>query len=287
MPKKHAKTHKITKTEVQESIRRLHRAAKKKEPLKVQKIKEISVRELPPQPEQEVVEVKAAPIDVQEAPSGKPVEEELPEPVAEKEELVEEPKHSGKKVVIGTAIEFGWTSVKSHFWFFVGIFLLFASLSFMSFYATGIGTRIVLGLLVSGITLGYAKLALDIVEGRTPEFKELFSCFSLLWKYLLALIIYVVVVSVGLLLLVVPGVIWAVQFVFYPFVIVTEKLGPLKALRKSSALSAGVKTRLIVFALALLGINLLGVIALGIGIIVTFPLSMIALAHVYRQLENA
>jgi hypothetical protein len=251
-------------------------------------IQPVATRELPPQPVQESVpEVKEV---VRETPVIKQFEEpeELPEKESE-EETEEEPepkrKKSGKRMVIGEAVEFGWNSVKSHLVFFIGIFLLFFALSFMIFGASAIATRVVLGILVAGISLGYFKVATDLVDEKAPEFKELFSCFSLLLKYLVATILYLIIVSVGLFLLVIPGVIWAVQFGFYPYAIVRDRLGPLAALRKSSAVTEGMKSRLIVFGLVLFGINLLGLIVLGLGIIVTIPLSVIAAAHIFSQLE--
>jgi hypothetical protein len=274
MPKKK----KVTKASAKASIKRLHTASKKKEQPEVQAMEPVAVREIPAQAVQEVtpevIEPKEAPVEVQE----------VPEEQAEEEP---EQEQSHKKVIIGDAIESGWNSVKAHIGFFIGIFLLFVALSFMSAYATGIGTRIVLGLLISGISIGYIKLAIDVVDGKSPEFKELFSCFSLLLKYILAAILYALVVTIGLALFVIPGVIWAVQFGFYPYVIVKERSWPLAALRKSSSITDGVKGKLIIFALALFGINLLGVVVLGIGVIVTIPLSVIAAAHVFKQLESA
>lgn len=251
-----------------------HKPSKPKQPVTIEPV---ATRELPPQP---VPEVKVEPKEVEEI-----VEETVEEPV--EEERPEPKRSSHNKFVVGEAIEFGWDSVKSHLWFFIGIFLIFFVILFMIFGAKGVGTRVVLGVLVTGVSLGYIKLAVDIVDNKDPEFKELFSCFSLLLQYLLSLIIYVVIVSVGLVLFVIPGLIWAVQFGFFPFVIVNERLWPLNALRKSSALTEGVKGRLIVFGLVLLGINLLGLLAVGIGIIVTIPLSIIAAAHIFRQLESA
>ncbi len=280
------KKKKVTKAEAKASIKRLHNASKKS--LKPQEvtIEPIATRELPPQPFKKRIEVKEvvpeeieAPVEVQEVPE---VQVEVPEEQEEPEK-----DHSHKKVIVGEAIEAGWNSVKSHIWFFIAIFLLFTALSFMSISARAIGTRVVLSLLISGISLGFIKLAIDVVEGKSPEFKELFSCFSLLFKYVLAAILYVIIVTFGLALFVIPGIIWAVQFGFYPFVIVKERLWPFAALRKSSALTEGVKGRLIVLALALFGINLLGVLALGIGVIITIPLSVIAAAHVFKQMEKA
>ncbi len=251
--------------------------SKKKEALQEQTIQPIATRELPPQPEVKEVtqpEVKEAVVEAEAESAETPA--------------MEEPEHkeSHKQVIIGESIEFGWKAVKSHLGFFIGIFLLFGALSFMVYGAEAFGTRIVLGLLVTGISLGFIKIAVDMADKKAPEFKELFSCFSLLLKYVVASALYAVVVAVGLVLFVIPGIIWAVQFGFYPYVIVKERLGPLSALRKSSELTAGVKGRLIMFALCLLGINLLGVVALGLGVIITVPLSLIAAAHVFHQLEK-
>lgn len=271
MPKKK----KVTKAAAKASIKRLHKAAMKKERPEIQTIEPAAVHELPPQPKETIPEVKEEKIEEPEVHDETPAE--LPE---------EEPEKSGKTIVIGEAIEFGWKSVKSHIGFFFVVFILSCALSFMSIYATGLGTRVVLSLLIFGINLGYFKLALDIVDGKSPEFKELFSCFSLLPQFVLSGILYAIVVVIGLVLFIIPGVIWAVQFGFYPFVIVRERMWPLKALRQSSAITEGVKGKLNVFALALIGINLLGLLALGIGIIITIPLSFVAIAHVFRQLET-
>jgi hypothetical protein len=281
------KKKKVSKAEAKASIARIHEASKSKKKLHFKAPEPSAVHEVPPQAEKEVVEIPAAHIEVkapaaskEETPIELPVEEEV------EEEPEEKPKKKSDGIVIGDSIEFGWNSVKSRLWFFIGIFFLFAALSAMAAYASGIGTRIVLGILIFGISIGYFKLAVDIVDGKAPEFKELFSCFSLLLKYLVASIIYKIVVIIGLVLFIIPGLIWGVQFGFYPFILVKERLGPIKALRKSSAITEGVKGKLIFFALTLFGINLLGLIALGIGIIVTIPLSVITVAHMFSQLEK-
>lgn len=277
MPKKK----KVTKAEARASIKRLHKAAKHKEKLEVQPAKPIATRELPPQP------VQAKPVEPETKPSVEVYDVEKPEVQEEAvEEHHDEKKEPHKQVVIGEAIEFGWTSVKSHLWFFIGICLFFAVLSFMTAGASSIVTRIVISLFVSGLSLGWIKIAIELVDGKTPEFKELFSCFPLLLKYIVAAIVYACVVAFGLVLFIIPGIIWAVQFGFYQYAIVKDRSGPFVALRRSSHLTSGVKGRLILFGLVLLGVNLLGAIALGIGLIVTIPLSIVAMAHVFKQLEK-
>ena len=48
----------------------------------------------------------------------------------------------------------------------------------------------------------------------------------------------------------------------------------------------GIKWKLILFCLALGGLNLLGAIALGVGLLVTIPTSLMAYVYVYRALRD-
>jgi len=40
------------------------------------------------------------------------------------------------------------------------------------------------------------------------------------------------------------------------------------------------------FAIILIGINMLGALCFFVGLLVTIPISMVAMAHVYRQLQT-
>ncbi len=89
---------------------------------------------------------------------------------------------------------------------------------------------------------------------------------------------------VGLILLIIPGIIWAIQFCFYDYLIVDRGFGPVDALKKSSEITKGVKLDLFVFGMLLGIINLLGFICLVVGLFVTIPTTMVAMAFVYRKL---
>ena len=264
----------------------VHRAAstiEQPEAPKSESLAPIAVRDSP----KEIVQERTS-AAVQEAPKEESIEPQQEEPQEERveESHDEEKPGEAKDVLIGDAIEAGWNGVRSNLKFFVGAFLFWAAVSLIEVFAKGAATKLLVGIFQLGLSLGYLKVALDVADKKKPEFKELFSCFALLHKYLAAAIVYALTVMAGLVLLIIPGIIWMVDFGFHPFVIVSERLGPIAALRKSSALTEGVILKLFVFLLALIGINLLGVIPAGIGLIITLPLSAIAAAHVYRQLEK-
>jgi len=83
----------------------------------------------------------------------------------------------------------------------------------------------------------------------------------------------------------VVGTIWAIKFSFFRFSIVDRGVGPIRALKDSSIITRCVKWQLLVFYAALLGVNLLGCLCLGVGLFVTIPITYLAAAHVYRHLQ--
>jgi len=58
-----------------------------------------------------------------------------------------------------------------------------------------------------------------------------------------------------------------------------------ESLTQSSKLTLGVKWRLVLFLLALFALNLLGLVAFVVGLLLTVPISLIAYSHVYLKLK--
>lgn len=145
---------------------------------------------------------------------------------------------------------------------------------------------LILSVLQTALGLVYVRVALALNDGLPPpDFARWADLVADFFTYLLTSILYSLIVAVGFALLIVPGVIWGLKFGFATFLVVDQKLNPMDALRESSRLTNGVKGTLFAFALLLLGVNILGAIALGIGLIVTVPTSIIAAAYVLRRLQ--
>jgi uncharacterized membrane protein len=73
---------------------------------------------------------------------------------------------------------------------------------------------------------------------------------------------------------------------FFSYFVVDQELGPIEALKRSAEITQGVKGDLFLLGLALGGINLLGAVALLIGLFATIPTAMLATAFVYRRLAG-
>jgi len=201
---------------------------------------------------------------------------------------------TAEKFSISEAIHFGWNTMKSNLGFFIGLLIfvfLFTSLSSI-IAAKATEANIFLGIifyiadfsLSIIISIGLVKIALRFCDNEKGRFADLFSQYPLFPQYLVGSILYGLIVFAGTILLLIPGIIWGIQFCFYDYFIVDKGLGPIEALKRSSAITRGVKWDLFGFFLVLLGINLLGALCLLIGLFVTIPTTMVALAFVYRKL---
>ena len=71
----------------------------------------------------------------------------------------------------------------------------------------------------------------------------------------------------------------------YGYVIVDTGAGPIDALKKAAELSEGIRMDLFLFALMLFGINVIGLLVLGVGILVTVPITGLAMTFVYRHVQ--
>jgi uncharacterized membrane protein len=194
------------------------------------------------------------------------------------------------------AIVFGWNTLQERFFFYIGVTAVTFAISMLLGSATQpfeetlpvmVGVIMILATLVEWwLTLGLLYIALKATDKMPATFADLFSQQAVLLNYVGAVLLYVLIVAGGLVLLIVPGIVWAVKFSLFPYIIVDEGLSPVAALKQSARLTAGVKWDLFLFNLLLGLINMLGILALGVGILISAPVSIIASAYVFRQLHK-
>lgn len=195
-----------------------------------------------------------------------------------------------KKIEIGAALRFGWDKVKGNFWFFLGITLIYLILTSVPSYEQEISENStlilnVLGYLITAwLTAGMLKIGFQVYDGKKPEFKTLFNQLKYFWRVLGAQVLVGLMVVVGLIFLIVPGVYFALRYQFVPNLIVDKDITIMEAFRQSSEITKGVKLKLLLFNLALLGVILVGLIALIFGVLVALPIVWLAEIYVYRKL---
>jgi len=194
------------------------------------------------------------------------------------------------------AIAFGWEKAIGNIGFFIVMIIILVAASMAPQILAGAFAKvkifafifILAGMILQlELRLGVTKSLIAFADGKKPAIGELFSCFDKrIVTVFVAGILYSLMVFLGTLLLIVPGIILGIKFMFFGYFIVDKNAGIMESFKMSSALTDGSKTNIFLFALLLWLINAAGALCLGIGLIITIPLSMVAVAYVYRKLEG-
>lgn len=196
---------------------------------------------------------------------------------------------------IGDAVGFGWDTFKKWTALLVGLTIVVAFVEgMMEFIDDQIisdtyGGRmdflwfIAVSLVSATLQLGMNNVSLKLRDQGRAEFADVFNIFNRVPFYIVASVMLLVVVSIGLLFLVIPGVYLAVRFQFVSYRIL-EGDNPIEAFQHSWEITQGHVLELVLFDLLLLGIFIAGVIAFLVGTLVAVPLVGLAMADMYRFL---
>ncbi|MBN1457610.1 MAG: hypothetical protein JW912_07150 [Sedimentisphaerales bacterium] len=201
---------------------------------------------------------------------------------------------------ISDLVGYGWRVTTSNLGFFIILGLIFWPLTYVSSVLhivlghSGIGPPLyavlyilimILGYVISFmLAIGLIKIILSFIDGRKPSVSELFDFYGCFWRYSMTWVLYFLIICGGFILLIVPGIIWSIQFSLAVYYVVDKRLGPIEALKASSRTTKGVKWEL--FGLGIIGtlIMVVGLLCLVVGILVAYPLMMITYVLAYRQL---
>ena len=208
------------------------------------------------------------------------------------------------------AIKFGWETVKKKILFFVLLlslvsgapfvlgflfhlpavllmaitgkkFLIFSAILILAFL--GALAKLLLSLIFN---LGLIKISLKFCDNEEPKFSDLISQYKLAFRYFLASILQGLIVVFGYLLFIIPGIIFSIRFGFYNYLIVDKNSKIVESLKKSWEITKGSTWNLFLFYLLLGLINVLGFLALIVGLFWSIPTTMLANAFVYRKLSE-
>lgn len=190
-------------------------------------------------------------------------------------------------------IKKGWERTKEHARLLLKILLVFILLSLVSSIvnvtmegsAIALLVNIASTIIQTVFEIGFITIGLEIVDGKKPGFKDLYSHYPLFLPFFLTSLIFWIMVLVGLILLIVPGIYLAVKYQFTSFVVVDKKLSYWTAIKKAGELTQGRWMKIFLFDLTLIGLNILGLLALGVGLLLTIPTSFFAAAYLYRKLS--
>jgi len=130
------------------------------------------------------------------------------------------------------------------------------------------------GLLLGGPTMAsYFHMARLASKGQQIEISDFFRGFDKAGGLIKVSLLIFLVVLLGLMMLIIPGIYFAVSYVFSHLFIWFYDKDPSEAIRLSRKTVSGNFRQILLLFLILAGINLLGLMALGLGILLTMPFS--------------
>jgi uncharacterized membrane protein len=206
---------------------------------------------------------------------------------------------------IKEAISFGWDAFWKRPWFFIGMYVILGIVNMDYRYRTDdqeafssflslLTPPIILILIVvivllvalrNVVSMGEKKILLAAHDDvQKVALKDLWTVHPF-WNFFWGNVLYGLIMVAGLILLIVPGIIWALKYMFVPYLIMDRGLKPMEAIRESGRMTDGHKWHLFKFSLVLIGVNVLGLLCLLIGLLVSIPVSALAAVFVYRKLR--
>lgn len=195
-------------------------------------------------------------------------------------------------IQVGAALRYGWRAFRENMFFFVGMLLLLViPLVLLETRAVRLpqGTfeyglvKLVAGLWRIASAMAVILVSLDVYDAGRASMEGFRRIGSRYVPYIVGSLIYSLLVGIGMILLVIPGLYIAVICQFTPYLIIDRKLGPIESLKESTRLTKGSRWGLLLFGLVMLGLNFVGSILFGIGLLVTLPVTICAHVWVYRR----
>ncbi len=204
---------------------------------------------------------------------------------------------NGRRIDVGETIRYGWATTKANL-------NLVVLLTLVAGLVSGVPSGIADGLKESApglalpfqlasfvlsmlVGIGTLRVSLRLHDGLPVTVGDLFRAdWSLFWRYTLATIAYGLLIAVGFILLVVPGIILSIRYLLYGYLVLERGARPVAALAQSAAATQGARWDLFILGLALILLNIVGALLLLVGLLVTIPVSYLALARAYRTLTG-
>ena len=173
----------------------------------------------------------------------------------------------------GRWIGAGWQMVKQD----IGIFVLVA----MVFVVLNSAVPL---LIQGSLTAGFHIFCMKKLLGRPAEFADLFKGFNFFVPTLVASLVISLFTFAGTLLCIIPGLVVAAMYKFTYLFIVDKRMDFWQAMQASHAVAKNDYFGFTMFLLAMVGVNILGVLCCIVGVFVTIPITFAAITVAYQEI---
>jgi uncharacterized membrane protein len=196
---------------------------------------------------------------------------------------------------IKESFSYGWKSLQDHFWPMAGIaagalvissIFNAASNALVAAQEMGVAGAVnVISFLVNAyVFAGALQLAFKLYDGGEVSMNDFKVRGKVYLNTLLAMILSALIVVGGLILLIVPGLIWLTTYYFSAYITVDKDMTARQALHESRLATKGDRWRIAGLMILAVLLNIAGLIAFIVGIFVTLPVTVMAYVYAYRKL---
>ena len=200
-------------------------------------------------------------------------------------------------ITVGSSYRNGWRQLWKNF---LELFLILI-VSFVISIPSGVGRfdngggaamlsvlAVVYGILIVGpVGYGVAFAYLKAARGDKIEIRDMFEAFRNYWNAVLASLLVDVIIGVGFVLLVIPGIIFACKLVFTPYLVVDRRMEVIEAVKESWRMTNGHAWKVFLMGLLAIPISIAGLLCFGVGIIVAIMWISLAFAALYHAVSES
>ncbi len=187
------------------------------------------------------------------------------------------------EVKAGDYFKAGWELFKKYPAGFIGFFIITMAVSIVAQMVPVIGVLIGI-VLVSPLNAGFFVVGAKLLQNQAHQFADFFSGFKFFLQLALLGVVSGILIGIGLILLIVPGIYLIVSYLFALMFVVDRGLDFWPAMETSRR---SVQPRWFAFFtlfLLLLLLNLGGFLLLVVGLLVTVPLTYCILTVAYADI---
>ncbi|MEN9213626.1 MAG: hypothetical protein Q6K12_00135 [Gloeomargarita sp. DG_1_6_bins_138] len=193
----------------------------------------------------------------------------------------------GYQVKIGDYISRGWELLQPKIGLFISYTALLAGINvFLAFIPIPLLGGLVSFIVSPALNAGLFIVAYKHLLGESVEFSDFFKGFERLGVFFMATWLRGLFTTVGILLLIVPGIYLWVAYIFVELMIIDQNLNWWPAMEMSRQLITRKFFPMFGFLLLLVLINFGGALLCGLGLLVTVPLTCCALTVAYVDIMN-
>ena len=140
-------------------------------------------------------------------------------------------------------------------------------------------------LIAQPVDYGISFASLRAARRDKLEIKDMFAAFKNYVNVVLANLLTGAIIIIGLVLLIVPGIIFACKLAFVPYLVIDRKMEAIEAVKESWRMTGGHAWKVFLIGLLAIPISIAGLICFGVGIIFALMWIRLAFASLYHAVS--